>query len=98
MARSTKLQVLQPYQGSADLARVVEAANCDWCRWQGGYRRHLCLHPTQRYQAQEEISLGQCSDWNRNADCVNYQPTLFTRLLQMLFIRRRVWRIEKDEG
>ena len=92
----------RPPKDVAYTARV-EAPNCDWCQWkrgdaaglQGqpfGETAHACDEPTQRHTAPPNDSLsthvGLCRDWNREGACTRFVPSVKTRLLRLVGLRR----------
>ena len=92
-------------EGPADVAYrqgVVEAANCEWCRWGRGYMD--CGHPAQDGLRDPEVAAdpilrrvaaplrGTQVEWNRGGDCARFSPTHFTRLLRLVGLRAPAWK------
>jgi len=69
-----------------------EAMNCHWCAFSTGLAGELskCKHPRNRYTAGGWLSI--VGPKYPDLDCPGYRPTLLTRLLRRVGLRKAVMR------
>lgn len=104
MTERHRLAVIHPHRDAPldiDYRRRVEAPNCLWCRW---YDRHgaryrtlvSCQHRMHRSgcTTKDTLYVGRHDDWNRDGDCLCYEPSLWTLFLRIFGLRQPAWRYE----